>query len=300
MMPLDIRHSFRPIGSPIARRLGSMNQKLLVQLTILAFIILLGFWGGTTYVFGADREVKLSNPKDHQPGDAKTAKTLTEQGRELLEKATETIWEAKSPAERKNSEKLRMKARGLLAKARKALQAAHDQYKAAFTAFPAFISQETEEEEYIARQEAEVAYMRSQIDLAQCTYAEAQTHAQDSQEFKEQITQAAKEYQNVHEKYRSFVVGLHARMWQGKCLEESNEIGKALGIYNELLAHPSSSDAMQKLRHMVQHFRLICLNYDERREDKKKLVINEAAAWLAKDQDNAVTTVELGVRYQKR
>ncbi len=148
-----------------------------------------------------------------------------------------------------------------------------------------------------ARGKSEIDFMRAQIDLALCTYEEAQTYPADSQEFKNLLNKAADEFKAIHEKYRSIVGGLYARMWQGKCFEEQNDIGKALGIYNELLGHPGKSSAMQNVQNQVLQFRLICLNHDERKD--YQLVINEAGQWLQMHRKEGGTTIGLGIRYEK-
>lgn len=220
----------------------------------------------------------------------------TELARILIEKARVKIWESESPANKDNNEKYRLEARGLLTKAREIFQKAHDQHKAAFDQFPKFIP-EDEAEQIKARGDAEIAYMRAQIDLGLCTYEEAQTHPRGSKEFKNLLTKAADEFKTIHEKYRSIVGGLYARMWQGKCFEEMEDIGKALGIYNELLAHPGKSQAMQNVQNQVTQFRLICLNHDQRKD--YQLVIAEGEKWLNENRKLAAYSVGLGIRFQK-
>ena len=224
------------------------------------------------------------------------AKANTEQARILIEKARVKIWEANSPANEQNSEKFRLEARALLAKARQTFQTAHDLHKAAYEKFRVFVDP-SDKEKFEARGKAEIDYMRAQLDLALCTYEEAQTFPAGSQEFKNLLNKAADEFKEIHTKYRSIVGGLYARMWQGKCFEEQNDIGKALGIYNELLAHPGKSRAMQTVQNQVLQFRLICLNHEQRKD--YQLVINEAGQWLAAHRKEAGTSVGLGIRYEK-
>lgn len=231
------------------------------------------------------------NPDHPLAGNANS-----QRARILIEKAHVKIWESESPANKANQEKFRLEARELLTKARETFQKAHDLHKAHYETFPKFIPQE-DKEPFEARQKAEIDYMRAQIDLALCTYAEAQTYEEGSEEFKNLLTKAANEFKEIHEPYRSMVGGLYARMWQGKCFEEQDDIGKALGIYNELLSHPGQSQAMKDVQHQVRQFRLICLNHDQRKD--YQLVINEADEWLNKNRNLGRFVVGLGIRYQK-
>ncbi|MCA9071625.1 MAG: hypothetical protein KDA84_22015, partial [Planctomycetaceae bacterium] len=232
-----------------------------------------------------------ANPMHELAGDANT-----QRARILIEKAHVKIWEAQSPANKDNSEKFRLEARELLKTARDTFQKAHDLHEKHYKSFPIFIAKE-DKEQYAARAKAEIAYMRAQLDLALCTYAEAQTYEVGSPEFKNLLTRAADEFKDVHEKYRSMVGGLYSRMWQGKCFEEQDDIGKALGIYNELLGHQGKSSAMQTVQHQALQFRLICLNHDQRKD--YQLVINEGGQWLGQNRKLQGTTVGLGIRYQK-
>ncbi len=232
------------------------------------------------------------NPNHELAGDANT-----QQARILIEKARVKIWESESPANKDNSEKFRLEGRALLTKARDTFQKAHDQHKATFEKFPKYIDEQKDKEQFAARGKAEIAYMRAQIDLALCTYEEAKTHAKTDPEFKNLLTKAADEFSKIHEKYRSIVGGLYSRMWQAKCFEEQDDIGKALGIYNELLSHQGKSSAMQTVQHQALQFRLICLNHEQRKD--YQLVVNEAEAWVGKNRKLLGTRVGLGIRYEK-
>ena len=82
----------------------------------------------------------------------------------------------------------------------------------------------------------------------------------------------------IRDRYRSVVVGLYARMWQGKCYEEQDDINKALGIYKELLGHPGGSATMRTIQDQVLLFMLICLNHEEKQD--YLLVINQSTEWI--------------------
>ncbi len=229
-------------------------------------------------------------------------KAQAERGNILLGKARVKIWDANSPVNEDKKPQLQQEAREDVLAARKIFQSAHDKYKEIYEGFPKFIPAD-EKEQRAARQKAEIDYMQAQIDLAMCTYEEAQTYTDGSDEFKKKLTTAANEFEAIHQKYRSMVGGLYARMWQGKCFEEQNDIGKALGIYNELLDHGKDkttvSRSLRVLQDQVRHFRLICLNHRSRAD--YQLVVDESGEWLS-DTSNRIlarTPTGLGIRYQK-
>ncbi|MGH7199201.1 MAG: hypothetical protein ACREJB_01260, partial [Planctomycetaceae bacterium] len=214
-----------------------------------------------------------------------------------LDRARVEIIAANSPANSGNRREFQEKARQLIAKARGIYQTAHDQHKKAWESYGVYIDPQTDRQEYEARARAETAYIRAQLDLALCTYEEAQTYDEDAPQFKQLLTKAARQFEQIHQKYRSMGGGLYARMWQGKCFEEQGEIGKALGIYDELLRHPGTSETMQRIQDQVRQFRLICLN-DESKNDHQ-LVIQEAQAWLTEHRGaDRNSAIGLGIQWE--
>lgn len=220
----------------------------------------------------------------------------TERGNILLNKGRVQIWQSKSPANKANRQPLQEEARRFIGQARDIFQAAHDKHKANYEKFPSFIDESADPALYEQRAQAEIRFIRAQLDLALCTYEMAQTHDEGSTPYKQTLTQAAKEFTAIHEKYRSMVGGLYARVWEGKCWEEQGELNKAIGIYNELLQHPGQSETMQRLQDQVRQFRLICLNHDDRKD--YQLVIQEADEWMKKRKSRLRTPVGLGIQWE--
>jgi hypothetical protein len=230
------------------------------------------------------------------PNHPKAAQANTDRANILLGKARVEVQQARSPANAGTKAQYQAKARDFVAKARVILQAAHDQHKTAYDKFPSFIPQ-TDKEQYEARREAEIKYIKAQLDLALSTYESAQTYDPGSAEFNATLTKAADEFRVMHERYRTQVGGLYARMWQAKCFEEQEDLSKAMGIYKELLEHPNDSDAMRNLQNQVTHFRLICLNHDKRKD--YLLVVQEASEWLLQHKTMSRTNIGLGIRYER-
>ncbi|MDF1746908.1 MAG: hypothetical protein P1V19_24670, partial [Gimesia sp.] len=221
----------------------------------------------------------------------------TERGKIILEKAEVEGRKAQSPAEQNNKKAHQEAARKLVAQARDIFQKAFNLHEKTWKSFPAtFIDKQKEPAKYEARAKAEIQFMSAQLDLAQCTYAEAQTYDPGSADFNRLLKKASEEYAKIHERYRSQVGGLYARMWQGKCFEEQGELGRALGIYNELLGHPGKSSAIKALKDNCLQFRLICLN-DEKKKDYQ-LVINEAEQWLKENRSRSRTAIGQGITWE--
>lgn len=232
-------------------------------------------------------EALLEQFVNANPLHPKAAQANSERARILLGRAQVETWQSRSPANSSKKAEYQARAREYVQKARNIFQQAHDQYLARWQSFPRYIDQNANRQQYEERRQAEVAYIRAQLDLALCTYEEAQTYDPEAPEFSKFLTQAALEFEEIHTKYRSLVAGLYARMWQGKCFEEQDEIRKALGVYNELLQHGKPapgeppkpvSPTMKQLQDQVLQFRLICLNHEERKD--YQVVIQEASRWI--------------------
>jgi cellulose synthase operon protein C len=217
----------------------------------------------------------------------------TERARILLDKARMEVYAADEPANQGNREAFRGRARQYIQQARDVFQRAHDQHQASWESMKGFIPEE-EKARRAARDEAEALYMQAQLDLGRTIYEEAQTYDRGTKERAEMLDKAAAAFEEIHQKYRSQIAGLHARMWQAKCFEEQNEIRKALGIYNEILDHPGRS--LQDLKDRVRWFRLICLNHEQRQD--YQLAIDEATEWRNNAGPRARTDVGLGIQYE--
>ena len=230
------------------------------------------------------------------PNDPRIAKARSERARILLGKAKIEIWQVKSPANKGSEAEFRKRALGLITRARAVFQKAHDSYEAAYKKMDTYIPP-TETARIAVRHQLETDYIRAQIDLALCSYWQAQCYDPKDPRFKSTLTKAAVEFSKIHDRHRSQMGGFYARIWQGKCFEEQDELRKALGIYNEILGHQGNVDSMQTLQDQARHFRLICLNNPKRHD--YQLVVQEVAEWLKSRRTRRNTTRGLGIRWQR-
>lgn len=218
-------------------------------------------------------------------------------GELLLERARTLIWQmdgAESPEKRTEYQ---LAARKLIDEGQVIYQAANDQYKVVFDKFPNFIDKARDEEQYAARQDAEAKYLRAWFNLIRCTYERGQTFDKGSEERKNTLINAAGLYEELHTRYRTNQIGLHARLMMGKCFQEQDDISRALGIYNEMLGHKSESDAVEALKAIALHYRLICLN-DPQRNDHQ-LVVQEATIWLQENKAKISSSAGLGILWER-
>ena len=239
----------------------------------------------------------LKEFREKNPNHPKFGEAATEEARILLGQARVEVWQSRSPGNKENRAEFQQKARGLVVEARKIFQDAHDKHKATWEAFPKFIDKVEEPEQFAQRSTAETQYILAQLDLANCTYEEGQTWDENSTEYAAKLRDAAQEYEDIHSKYRSMLGGLYARTWQGKCFEEQDDIDRAVGIYKELLGHPGTSEAMQRLQDQVLQFYLICLNHEKKKD--YQLVVDRATDWFKQAKGRRkFSAIAIGIKWE--
>lgn len=231
------------------------------------------------------------------PNHPKAAEANTERARILLGRARVEVWQSRSPGNKDNRATFQETARELIAEARAIFQTAHDGHKAKWESYPSFVDRVEDRQLFEDRRQAEIRYIMAQLDLANCTYEESQTYDRDSDEYAARLKDGAKEYQGVHERYRSQVGGLYARLWQGKCFEEQDDIQRAVGIYKELLGHPGKSNTMRRLQAQTLQFYLICLNHESRKD--YQLVVDKGSEWLSSiSARERLSSSALGIQWE--
>jgi hypothetical protein len=211
------------------------------------------------------------------PKHPQAASGNSELGNVWIAKARAESALARLPDNAAQAAEFGQRAREYLDKGRKIFKDAHDQYETAFKKFPVFIPA-ADKAKIDAREQALIHYIQAALNMAIASYEAAQTHDKETRMYDEALGDAAREFEQIHSRYRDRNAGLYARMWQGKCYEEQGEATKALGIYNELLSHPvENNPSLKAIQDRTTHFKLICLNHPKRKE--YPAAIEEALAW---------------------
>ncbi len=232
------------------------------------------------------------------PNHPKSGQANSDRGRILLGKARIDSWNARSPGNEASKNEFLTRAFDNISKAREIFQKARDQHEAAWKSFGGFVDQKADPVTFEKRAQAEVRFIQAQLDLCECTYEEAQTYEKDSRQYKDKLTAAASEFNRVNARYRNQLGGLHARAKEGKCFEEQDDVQRALGIYDDLLSQPDESLPMIRLKDIVRHFRLICLNHPSRKD--YQVVVDEATAWYSKaSSSRRQSNVGLGIMWEQ-
>ena len=219
-------------------------------------------------------------------------------GELLLERARTLIWQMEGAESPDKRTEYQLAARKLIDEGQVIYQTSNDQYKIALETFPrGFIDMTKDEEKYNARREADFKYQRAWFNLIRCTYERGLTFDKGTEERKNTLTAAVSLFEDLHSHYREEVVGLHSRLMMGKCFQEQSDFSRALGIYNEMLAHQSEKDSVAMLKGIALHYRLICLNDPERHDHQ--VVVQEATIWLQANKIRISSPDGLGIMWER-
>ena len=229
------------------------------------------------------------------PGNPLAATANTWRGRILFEKARVEIFECDDPANQMKRKDYQAKARRLLNEARRLFEQAAAQNKKALDEFPAFIP-EAEEEKHAARTKVENTYIEVVFEMGRCTYWEARTYDKGSKDAKAALQKASAEFTDMYERTRNNAGGKFARLWQGKCFEELDQITQALGVYEDLLTLTPDTAVKATLYDLSLRFKLICLNHEQKKD--YPLVVTLAEEWLGLFRDRARTEAGYGIEWE--
>lgn len=137
-------------------------------------------------------------------------------------------------------------ARAMLAAARRLFARAHSVYASEVEKLPPAAS--GGDESGSKRQEYRARIAQLKFLAAQTQFETAQTYSPESAEYQKLNEVAAAELAEVYEEYaRTFIVGLYARLYEGRCYQALQNHQLALGCYDELLNQSNVLPPFRKL-----------------------------------------------------
>jgi hypothetical protein len=231
------------------------------------------------------------------PDHPKAAKANSDAANVLVGKGKVAVLQSRSPSNAGKRAEFLKQAKDNFDAATKLFQDAATKYDKQWKDFGPFVEQTKEPEKFEAKEATERLKVRAELDVAIVQYEEAQIYDKEDPKRHATLKDAANKFELIHQKHRSQVAGLYARMYQGKCFEEQGDLLKALGLYGELLSHNAETAVMKNLQAQVTHFKLICLNSDKKAD--YVLVDKLADEWLKANPTMIRTRYGTGVRYEK-
>jgi tetratricopeptide (TPR) repeat protein len=242
------------------------------------------------------------------PQSLEAADAQLDLARLRLERAKLLLNQAKEALQPEEAERWRAQARAVLEEARTAFREAVQRFEQRMKALPLRPDPKqrleldghslSAREAQLLRQHTEQNWIVAQFQLALVAYYEAGTFPPDSDARRQALKEAIKQLEEVYYRYRSYLAGLHARMWMAKCFEELGEYKKALGLYEELLRHnpaeqtsPQSREALRHLQRQVRYFWILAQN----RVGAHRQALEAAQQWLRAHSSHRWTPLGFGV-----
>lgn len=91
-------------------------------------------------------------------------------------------------------------------------------------------------------------FLQAQLLAAAVKEEMADTKKPGSEEYKKLVTEAAEQYGQIYEKYRTRLAGLYAKMYQGRCSQKLGNHKDALSYFGELLEQPDNPEEFRTLK----------------------------------------------------
>ncbi len=232
-----------------------------------------------------------------QPQHERVAEAQMDQAQILVARGRVALLQAENPNNAARKDELLQQSRSQFDAARKSFSDARDRFSTEFKKFPAFIPEE-EKRKREAKAAARINVMQAHLNLGLVEYEFSQSFDRSSADYKRTLQQAIAIFKNVSDEFGSLLGGQYALMWQGKCYEEMGDVadlGKAEGIYNELMKHEDREPAMLALQRQVQFFQIIVLN----KRGDHLLAADLARNWLQSNPTLRSNESGLGVQFEQ-
>lgn len=133
-------------------------------------------------------------------------------------------------------------------------------------------------------------YLQVKLLAAAVLEEKADTAKDDSKERKDMLLAAARAYEEIYEDYRTYVAGLYARMYQGRCHQKAKDFKEALTFYNDLLEQPDEPDAFRAVKTKTLLLAMDC--WLDPSQKKYAEAITQGSAWLDKMRPNEANDSE--------
>lgn len=91
-------------------------------------------------------------------------------------------------------------------------------------------------------------FLQTRLSLATADYEIGMTYPATAPERKTLLESAAKQYKDLYDKYGSFLAGLYARMWEGRCYQKLENFNLATDAFESIMMQADDSQAFRTLK----------------------------------------------------
>ena len=232
-----------------------------------------------------------ANPDNVRSAEAQLQLASVElaQGQQLVAQASQLPKEAAYDAQRMS---LGREARLRFTAARETFARAEAIYSTELGKLPPTQRSETSGSEASQRQEYRARVAQLRFLIAQTQFETAQSYRPSDDEYRQLHDAAAKELASVYDEFaRTFIVGLYARLYEGRCYLATGAYPLALGCFEDILGQPNVLPPFRKLIASAVHRKSEALIAQEKYGaaiDNAKACLRDATAaeeklpeWLA-------------------
>ena len=166
-------------------------------------------------------------------------------GQELAAQAGQLPKDATYDAQRRSQGR---EARVMFAEAREMFGRAEAIYSSELEKLPPTSSNEARGDTGSKRQEYRARVAQLRFLAAQTRYEEAQSYPAEADEFRKLNETAAQELSAIYDEFaRTLLVGLYARLYEGRCYQSIGKYQEALGCYEEIIGKDNVLPPFRKL-----------------------------------------------------
>jgi len=191
--------------------------------------------------------------------------------------------------------------RMLVAESRQEFRETASQLTSRLAKFPKFIDQAEAPEQFEARRKTETALVNLRLQTAILLYDEGEV-ASSGEERKKLTQDAFGQFEKLQEEYRTNLVGIYSRLYQGRCYQRLGKPREALGMLQELILLRAEDPQVQGIINEARLSRLQVWSEEgnDRKTGAEKLqqVIRDANDWLKEAPQIQRTRIGQGVRWE--
>jgi hypothetical protein len=193
-------------------------------------------------------------------GHPKAAAASFELGMIWKTRGVNSLQQARLPDNASKRNDLIKHAKAELEQAVSMLSTAAAKFSKTYESFGAYVDRQKEPQKYEQWLAIERLMFQAKLERAIVGFEQASTFDQDDPQRQASLTATADRFEDLHSRYRNQIIGVIARVYQGKCFQEQGERQKALGIYEEVLSNKGDTEFMRNLQAQTMHFKLLCLS----------------------------------------
>lgn len=196
----------------------------------------------------------------------------------LTEMATRSlaVLETKPGAVRDEAQ-TRSEARGWLVEARDLFSSVEQSLVNQLAEFPKALDPKTQGDQIDARREMRARLSQVRVLRALALHQQAGTFKKDDTQFTELNERAAQEFQDLYDKYGTFLVGFYARVYQGECYLDLGKYKEASGCFEDIIVQGGDNRAVRSLVTKALALQAECLLA----EGQVDTVLSKQGEWLA-------------------